>query len=79
MHGIRRRRVFHIVAIDSHLRREAEPAELLGIYDPHHKKESARVVQWSVSRIRHWLNEGAIPSESVLKMLELASLPLFFI
>ena len=78
MHGHRHRKVFHLVAIDSRLRREAKPAELLGVYDPHSKEDDARVIRWSVDRIRYWLKVGAKPSKSVLKMLELASYPFFF-
>ena len=77
MHGVKHRKVFHIVAIDNQLRREAKPAEFLGVYDPHITKEGAREIRWSVSRIRYWLNVGATPSKRVLKMLELASF--FFI
>jgi ribosomal protein S16 len=79
MHGHRHRKVFHIVAIDSGLRREAKPTELLGVYDPHKTEDDARVIRWSVSRIRYWLNVGAIPSKSVLKMLELVSLTFSFL
>jgi small subunit ribosomal protein S16 len=35
MHGLRHRKVFHLVAIDNRQRRDANPAELLGVYDPH--------------------------------------------
>ena len=77
MHGHRHRKVFHLVAIDTRLRREAKPAELLGVYDPHKMEDDSRVIRWSVSRIRYWLNVGATPSKSVLKMLELVSLPFF--
>jgi len=74
MHGHRHRKVFHLVAINSQLRREANPTELLGVYDPHKTEDGARVIRWSVSRIRYWLNVGAIPSKSVLKMLELGGI-----
>ena len=77
MLGRRHRKMFHLVAINSRLRREAKPAELLGVYDPHTTEDDARVIRWSVNRIRYWLSVGAIPSKSVLKMLELASLPSF--
>ena len=78
MHGQRHRRVFHLVAINSRLRRDAKPAELLGVYDPHTKEKDTRVIRWSVERIRYWLNVGAIPSKSAIRMMELASLPFFF-
>ncbi|PPQ62758.1 hypothetical protein CVT24_000452 [Panaeolus cyanescens] len=75
MHGVRHRKIFHLVAIDSRLRRDAKPAELLGIYDPHNQdKQNPRVVQWSVDRIRYWLSVGATPSKSVVKLLELGGI-----
>jgi len=75
LHGHRHRKVFHLVAINSGLRREAKPAELLGVYDPHKTEDDdSRVIRWSVSRIRYWLNVGAIPSKSALKMLELGGI-----
>ncbi|KAF8168208.1 ribosomal protein S16 domain-containing protein [Crassisporium funariophilum] len=75
MHGHRHHRIFHLVAIDRRLRRDAKPAELLGIYDPHIKeKDEARVVRWSVDRIRYWLSVGATPSKSAIKMLELGGI-----
>jgi len=74
MHGHRHRKVFHLVAIYGRLRREAKPAELLGVYDPHKTEDDARVIRWSVSRIRYWLSVGATPSKSALKMLELGGI-----
>ena len=74
MHGRRHQKVFHLVAIDGKLRRDAKPAELLGVYDPHTMEDDARVIRWSVDRIRYWLNVGATPSKSALKILELASI-----
>ncbi|TFK41262.1 ribosomal protein S16 domain-containing protein [Crucibulum laeve] len=71
MHGHRNHRIFHLVAIDRHRARNAKPAELLGIYDPHLKEgETTKTFQWSVDRIRYWLHVGALPSKSVLKLLE---------
>jgi small subunit ribosomal protein S16 len=72
MHGHTHRKVFHIVAIDSKLRREAKPTELLGVYDPHSADDkNPRVVRWSVDRLRYWLSVGAVPSKSVAKLLQL--------
>ena len=72
MHGHTHRKIFHIVAINSPLRRDAKPTELLGIYDPHAVEgRGARTVRWSVGRIQHWLDVGAQPSKSVTKLLEL--------
>ncbi|KAJ3507283.1 hypothetical protein NLJ89_g6388 [Agrocybe chaxingu] len=75
MHGQAHRKLFHIVAINSKLRRDAKPAELLGIYDPHAFDErNPRVVRWSVDRIRYWLSVGAVPSKSVTRLLELGGI-----
>jgi len=72
MHGGTHKKVFHIVAIDSKLRREAKPTELLGIYDPHSvDHQNTRLVRWSVNRLRYWLSVGAVPSKSVAKLLQL--------
>lgn len=72
MHGHKHKKVFHIVAIDSRLRRDAKPAELLGIYDPHSADDvNPRVVRWSVDRLRYWLSVGAVPSKPVAKLLQL--------
>ena len=72
MHGTRHRKIFHLVAINHTLRRDAKPAELLGIYNPHDRDtDNTRLVRWSVTRIHHWLSVGARPSKSVVKLLEL--------
>ena len=72
MHGHAHKKTFHIVAINSKLARNAKPAELLGIYDPHSADDkNPRVVRWSVDRIRYWLSVGAIPSKPVAKLLQL--------
>lgn len=72
LHGTRHSRIFHLVAIDHRLRRDAKPAETLGIYDPQlHPGQSHKTLEWSVDRIRYWLSVGAMPSKSVVKMLEL--------
>jgi small subunit ribosomal protein S16 len=72
MHGHTHKKLFHIVAIDSQLRRNAKPAELLGIYDPHSADgRNPRVVRWSVDRLRYWLSVGAVPSKPVAKLLQL--------
>jgi small subunit ribosomal protein S16 len=74
MHGTRHRKIFHLVAINHSLRRDAKPAELLGIYNPHDRDiDNTRLVRWSVTRIHHWLSMGARPSKSVVKLLELVS------
>lgn len=80
MHGQRHNRIFHLVAINQRTRRDAKPMELLGIYDPALKLgDTHKTVKWSVDRIKYWLGVGALPSKSVVKLLERVSSPLLFV
>lgn len=77
IHGRRHNRIFHLVAINQRTRRDAKPMELLGIYDPTLKLgDTHKTVKWSVDRIKYWLGVGALPSKSVVKLLECVSLSL---
>jgi small subunit ribosomal protein S16 len=72
MHGVRHNKFFHLVAIDSRKRRDAQPTELLGVYRPRTSPAYPdKSVQWSVDRIKHWLSNGAQPSRSVVRLLTL--------
>ncbi|KIL70940.1 hypothetical protein M378DRAFT_183489 [Amanita muscaria Koide BX008] len=73
--GLRNNRSFQLVAIDKRRRRDGKPAELLGVYQPHlNPGENKKVVEWSVDRIRYWLDVGAVPSKSVVRLLELGNI-----
>lgn len=75
MHGRAHQRIFHLVAVNQRARRNAKPAEILGIYNPHVPPDAEhKTVEWSVDRIRYWLHVGAVPSKSVVKLLELVSI-----
>jgi ribosomal protein S16 len=74
VHGRTNYRVFHINVVEGSRKRDAKPYELLGVYDPHVTEGSnTKTIQWSVDRIRYWLSVGALPSRSVVKLLELVS------
>ncbi|KAK7059052.1 hypothetical protein VNI00_001676 [Paramarasmius palmivorus] len=76
VHGRRHDRIFHLVAINQRARRNAKPTELLGIYDPRVKPggRDHKTMEWSVGRIRYWLDVGAVPSKTVVKLLELGKI-----
>ncbi|KAJ7357270.1 ribosomal protein S16 domain-containing protein [Mycena albidolilacea] len=75
MHGRAHQRIFHLVAVNQRARRNAKPAEILGIYNPHVPPDAEhKTVEWSVDRIRYWLHVGAVPSKSVVKLLELGNI-----
>lgn len=72
MHGIRNHRILHLVAIDHRKARNAKPAELLGVFKPCIEgPQGKKSLEWSVDRIRYWLHVGAVPSKSVVGLLEL--------
>lgn len=74
MHGRKHNKIFHLVAIDQRKRRDAKPAELLGIYNPALELGAThKTVQWSVDRIKYWLGVGATPSKSAVRLLEWVS------
>ena len=75
VHGTKRNRIFHLVAIDYRRRRDGKPIELLGVYDPSPKfdkfgDQSCKTMKWSVDRIKYWLGVGAVPSKPVVRYLE---------
>lgn len=75
IHGRRHNKIFHLVAIDQRKRRDAKPAELLGIYNPALQLGAPhKTVQWSVDRIKYWLGVGAVPSKSAVRLLEWVSI-----
>jgi small subunit ribosomal protein S16 len=70
MHGHRNSKTFHLVATDLRKRRDAKPIELLGVFNPR-VVEGKKTVEWSVDRIRYWLERGgATPSKPVVRLLE---------
>ena len=72
MHGLRHNRIFHIVAVNQNLRRNARPTELLGVYNPRLPLgQDHKIIEWSVDRIKYWLGVGAIPSKAVVSLLEM--------
>ncbi|KAF8213144.1 ribosomal protein S16 domain-containing protein [Mycena galopus ATCC 62051] len=75
LHGHAHSKIFHLVAVNQRSRRNARPAEILGIYNPHvGPHDNHKTVEWSVDRIRYWLHVGAVPSKSVVKLLELGNI-----
>ncbi|EJD55169.1 ribosomal protein S16 [Auricularia subglabra TFB-10046 SS5] len=76
VHGVRNNRIFHLVAIDQRKRRNARPLELLGVYRPRIEQTESdapvKRMEWALDRVRFWLDHGAVPSESVTRMLQVA-------
>ncbi|MBN1391325.1 MAG: 30S ribosomal protein S16 [Sedimentisphaerales bacterium] len=66
--GRRNRPYFRINAIDSRTPRDGKILEKLGHYDPIEKDKSKQVVL-NTERVKYWLDNGAIPSDTVSEIL----------
>ena len=66
--GRRHRAFFRISAMDSRSPRDGRTLEELGIYDPINKDVNAQL-KMNEERVRYWLSQGAVPSETVRSLL----------
>ncbi len=66
--GRRHRPFFRINAIESHNPRDGKILEKLGHYDPIEKDQTKQLVL-NVERVKYWLDQGAVPSDSVSEIL----------
>ena len=64
--GSKKKPVYRIVAIDSHTKRDGEYIELVGTYNPLTEPKTVKVDE---SIALTWLNNGAIPSDTVRNLL----------
>jgi small subunit ribosomal protein S16 len=60
---------FRLSAIDSRAPRDGRVIEELGFYDPRAKDATKQFVA-KLDRCKHWLDVGAIPSETVSSLLK---------
>jgi len=71
--GRKHRPYYRIVAVDIRVRRDGDPIEEIGLYDPI-EKDAAKQLVVNSERAQHWLNAGAQPSETVARLLKKAGL-----
>ena len=69
--GRKKRPFYRVVAIDSRFKRDGREIERLGWYDPVQANHSCSLDE---DRILHWLDEGAMPSETVKGLFKKAGL-----
>lgn len=60
---------FRLNAIDSRTPRDGRVIEELGFYDPTNK-DQAKQFQAKIDRCKFWLDNGAVPSETVSSLLK---------
>jgi len=67
--GRRHRPYFRLGVVDSRRPRDGRVIEELGLYDPI-EADPEKAVKFDRERIEYWLGVGAIPSETVARLLE---------
>lgn len=70
--GSKKRPHYSIVASDSRMPRDGRFLEKLGTYDPMLAKDNENRVKMDMERVKHWLSQGAQPTDRVARMLEAA-------
>ncbi len=66
-HGAKKKPFYRIVVADSESPRDGKYLENVGTYDP--LKDPAEVTL-KPERIKHWIDEGAIPTDTVKSILK---------
>ena len=70
--GSKKRPFYRVVAADARMPRDGRFIEKLGTYNPLLAKDSEERVKLDLERVRHWLSQGAQPTDRVARMLEAA-------
>jgi small subunit ribosomal protein S16 len=65
--GSKKNPVYRIVAADSRSPRDGKFIEIVGRYNP---QTDPSTIELDEERIRHWLSEGAQPSNTVQRLLK---------
>ncbi len=72
--GAKKRPVYRIVVTDSRSPRDGRFLEKLGTYNPLLPKDSAERVTLDAERAKHWLSQGAQPTDRVARFLDSAGI-----
>lgn len=72
--GAKKRPYYRIVVADSRSPRDGRFIERVGTYNPMLAKDAADRVTLKEDRIKHWMGEGALPSDRVTRFLAAAGM-----
>ena len=72
--GAKKRPFYRIVVADSRLPRDGRFIEKLGTYNPLLPKDSDERLKLDLERAKHWLDQGAQPSDRIARFLDDAGL-----
>jgi small subunit ribosomal protein S16 len=67
--GRRHRSFYRLTAMDARRPRDGRILEELGTYDPQHK-DAKEQLKLNADRIKHWLELGAVPTDTVATLLK---------
>ena len=67
--GSKKRPYYHVVIADVRSPRDGRFIETVGAWNPLLPKDSAERVKLDADRINHWLGNGALPTDRVLRFL----------
>ena len=72
--GAKKRPYYHIVVADVRSPRDGRFIEKLGRWDPMLPKDGGKRVELDEERVKHWLDNGALPTDRVLRFLDEAGI-----
>lgn len=72
--GSKKRPYYHVVIADVRSPRDGRFIETVGAWNPLLPKDSAERVKLDADRINHWLGNGALPTDRVLRFLNEAGI-----
>jgi len=72
--GAKKRPYYRIVVADSRMPRDGRYIEKVGTYNPMLNKDDENRIRLIEDRIKHWMGEGAKPSDRVSRFLEAAGI-----
>ena len=72
--GSKKRPYYHVVLADARSPRDGRFLESLGSWNPMLAKDDEKRVQLNGERIKHWLDQGALPTDRVLRFLDEAGI-----
>jgi small subunit ribosomal protein S16 len=67
--GSKKRPYYHVVIADARSPRDGRFLEKVGSWNPLLGKEDAKRVELDTARIQHWIDQGAQPTDRVLRFL----------
>jgi small subunit ribosomal protein S16 len=69
--GMKKQPTYRVVIQEERSKRDGKFIENLGLYDP---RQNPPLVQLKAERVNYWLGKGALPTDSVGRLLKMAGI-----